>query len=47
MASCPHCHVYNGLWSPLNQNQQGQYVCKVNSMHKFSRDKDGNFHTIA
>ncbi len=46
MASCPNCHIYQGLWSPLTQTEGGQYICKVNSTHRFTRDRDGNFHTV-
>ncbi len=46
MASCPNCHIYQGLWSPLTQNASGQYICKANSAHKFTRDNDGNFHSV-
>jgi len=46
MSSCPTCHIYKGLWSPLNKNKEGVYICKVNGMHKFTRDTDGNFHSV-
>ncbi len=45
MPACPHCHVYQGLWSPLSRNEEGLFICKINLAHKFTRDKDGNFHS--
>lgn len=44
MPACPQCHIYQGLWSPLKENQ-GFFVCSVNNMHRFTRDRDGNFHS--
>jgi len=46
MPACPTCHIYEGLWSPLNQ-KDGMFVCQVNRLHKFTQDKDGYFHTHA
>lgn len=46
MPACPNCHVYKGLWSPLSESKGGVYICKVNITHKFTRDNDGNFHTV-
>lgn len=45
MPACPQCHIYKGLWSPLKQDKEGHFICSVNSMHKFTRDRDGNFHS--
>ncbi|MFN7990893.1 MAG: hypothetical protein U0R44_01915 [Candidatus Micrarchaeia archaeon] len=47
MASCPDCHIFKGLWSPLSKNDSDQYVCKVNPAHRYTRDREGNFHTIS
>lgn len=44
MPACPTCHVYNGMWSPLKE-KNGLFVCQSNSMHAFTRDNDGNFHS--
>jgi len=46
MPACPHCHIFKGLWSPLT-DKDGVYSCKINVTHKFTRDKSGNFHSIA
>ncbi|NYZ74574.1 hypothetical protein H0O00_05500 [Candidatus Micrarchaeota archaeon] len=46
MPACPNCHVYKGLWSPLSANNEGVFVCKINSSHKYKRDRDGNFHSV-
>jgi hypothetical protein len=47
MPACPHCHIYKGLWSPLTRNDDGQFICKINMAHKFTRDQDGNFHALS
>ncbi|MFA5050196.1 MAG: hypothetical protein WC501_04265 [Candidatus Micrarchaeia archaeon] len=44
MPSCPDCHIYKGLWSELIQKENGTWVCKVNPMHEYTRDKQGYFH---
>lgn len=44
MPACPNCHTFKGLWSPLSE-RDGFFVCKVDSSHKFTRDRDGNFHS--
>ncbi|MFH0738095.1 MAG: hypothetical protein V1827_05435 [Candidatus Micrarchaeota archaeon] len=46
MPACPHCHIYKGLWSPLAQGENGHFVCKMNVSHRFTRDRDGNFHSV-
>jgi len=46
MPACPNCHIYQGLFSPLNRDDKGLFVCKNNQAHKFTRDKDGNFHSV-
>lgn len=46
MPACPNCHIYQGLFSPLSRNDAGVFVCKCNSTHKFTRDRDGNFHSV-
>ena len=46
MPACPTCHLYSGLWSPLNE-KEGMFVCQNNRLHKFTPDKDGYFHTHA
>jgi hypothetical protein len=46
MPACPNCHVYKGMFSPLNRNESGFFVCKSNNMHRFTRDKEGNFHSV-
>lgn len=45
MPSCPTCHIYKGLWSELKQNGE-LYICKIDLTHKFTRDKEGNFHSV-
>jgi len=47
MPACPHCHIFKGLWSPLSAGEDGQFVCKVNPAHRFTRDGEGNFHSIS
>jgi hypothetical protein len=47
MPACPHCHIYKGLWSPLTRNEDGQFICRINLTHRFTRDRDGNFHAIS
>lgn len=46
MKACPHCHIYKGLWSPMTMNDNGQFVCRIDVAHRFTRDVDGNFHPI-
>ena len=30
----------------MKQNKEGVFVCPSNPVHKFKRDKDGNFHSL-
>ncbi len=46
MTACPNCHVYKGIFSDMKQNKEGVFVCPSNPVHKFKRDKDGNFHSL-
>ncbi|MFH1785981.1 MAG: hypothetical protein ABH842_06135 [Candidatus Micrarchaeota archaeon] len=45
MPACPDCHIFQGLWSPMNE-KKGVFVCKANKQHIFTRDKEGNFHSV-
>ena len=45
MPACPDCHIFKGLWSPLAE-KEGVFVCKIEIAHRYTRDKDGNFHTV-
>lgn len=47
MSACPDCHIYKGLWSPLTKNDKGVFVCRINAAHKYTRDNEGNFHTVS
>jgi hypothetical protein len=29
------------------KNENGYFVCKINLSHRFTRDGEGNFHTIS
>ncbi len=44
MPACPNCHIFKGLWSPLAE-KNGIFVCKIDGSHRYTRDKDGNFHS--
>lgn len=43
MPSCPTCHIFKGLWSPMSRNND-IFVCSVDGSHRFTRDREGNFH---
>lgn len=45
MLSCPNCYIYKGTWIPLTE-KNGIFYCKDEPAHKYTRDKDGNFHTV-
>lgn len=44
MPTCPDCHIYQGLWSELRKSENGEFVCKVNPAHIYTRDKKGYFY---
>jgi len=46
MPACPNCHIFKGLWSPLAKTNDNVFVCKMNGAHKYTRDAEGNFHSV-
>jgi hypothetical protein len=46
MVACPSCHIFKGLFSDMKQNKKDVFVCPANPSHKFTRDKEGNFHSV-
>lgn len=45
MPTCPECHFQKGLYSPLKKENENVWICKI-AAHKFTRDKEGYFHSI-
>ncbi len=46
MPGCPECHIRKGLFSNLQKREDGTWICPHNLGHKYTRDKDGNFHSV-